>query len=410
MSLRQDPLREGKTKKKGSGSKKESAVTKAQKAKLAKEIRLNKQDLMKTHSKRSQHAQKIDEAKRAKIAPSLAEWKKHPEKYDVTGVDYPVQEQATEYDKKSIKPVIKWVGGKRQIEDVLYDLSPTNYEQYWEPFKGGLAMFFKHVREGRIDAAVVSDYNKQLPIMYSTLEKDPESIIALLESKEFENTKENYYKIRSWDRKENWVEWMNDPENAPRVAARVIFLTKLSFNALWRENSKGQHNAPYCQDESKKTFDRDNLLAVSRELKGINIGHASYEYLKKENWWKLAEQNMPPTPEDFFYFDPPYVDTFVGYTKKGFNFDNIKELKQITDDLSSIGAYTMMSHTDHPEIRELFKDYRIVQIKTHARINRDPKKRKHAMNEVIIMNYDENNNVLDSIAKHQGIDEFYGVA
>lgn len=37
---------------------------------------------------RSEHAQEVDEALEAKIAPSPEAWRKHPDKYDIPGIDY----------------------------------------------------------------------------------------------------------------------------------------------------------------------------------------------------------------------------------------------------------------------------------------------------------------------------------
>ncbi len=40
------------------------------------------------------------------------------------------------------KPVIKWVGGKRQLLDELKKYMPKNFNTYFEAFIGGGALFF----------------------------------------------------------------------------------------------------------------------------------------------------------------------------------------------------------------------------------------------------------------------------
>lgn len=40
------------------------------------------------------------------------------------------------------KPVIKWVGGKRQLLDELKKYMPKKFNTYFEPFIGGGALFF----------------------------------------------------------------------------------------------------------------------------------------------------------------------------------------------------------------------------------------------------------------------------
>jgi len=41
----------------------------------------------------------------------------------------------------TIKPVIKWVGGKRKIMDKIIGNIPENFNNYYEPFLGGASVF-----------------------------------------------------------------------------------------------------------------------------------------------------------------------------------------------------------------------------------------------------------------------------
>lgn len=43
---------------------------------------------------------------------------------------------------KLVAPVLKWVGGKRQLLDTLKPLFPKGYKSYCEPFIGGGAVLF----------------------------------------------------------------------------------------------------------------------------------------------------------------------------------------------------------------------------------------------------------------------------
>ncbi len=300
--------------------------------------------------------------------------------------------------KAAIRPVNKWVGGKGQIADRLSELAPRNFEMYYEPFSGGAAFFFKLVRDGRITAACLSDINPQLMITLHMVHSKVEEVISLLRSPIFKNTEENYYIIRSWDRHDSWKEFLRTNSNFPLIAARLIFLTKLSFNGLWRENKKGQHNAPYCKDETKNTLNEKNLRAVSKALDGIGIVKASHEWIaelwedENEIW---AMHNMALCPTDFVYFDPPYVASWNDYTSEGWNISDLEKVAGTLDLLTDRGTYGMVSMKDTPEVRELFKDYRIIALKTHCRINCDASKRQNGMSELIIMNYDENDEILN---------------
>ena len=49
--------------------------------------------------------------------------------------------------KKLAQPFFKWVGGKRQIADIILDEFPSEIENYYEPFVGGGAMLFRVLQE-----------------------------------------------------------------------------------------------------------------------------------------------------------------------------------------------------------------------------------------------------------------------
>lgn len=286
---------------------------------------------------------------------------------------------------KKPRPFVKWVGSKRDIADMLYELAPNNFEQYWEPFAGGAAFFFKLAREEKIDAACLSDINEQLMITTYCIAERVDEVIELLNSDSFANDEELYYEIRAWDRTDEWETMLKDEEQWPLVAARTIYLTKLAWRGLWRVNKKGQHNAPYWKayTDRKNLFEEANLRAVSRALKGIHLIKANFHYIQSENWNFLAQMYNPPCPNDFFYFDPPYVESFTDYTKDGFGIEELHRLRFIADSLTHLGCYVMISMADIEGIDVLFNGYHIIRFKTRCKTTNSKK-----MNEVVILNYD----------------------
>ncbi|MCE2155582.1 DNA adenine methylase, partial [Streptococcus thermophilus] len=46
-------------------------------------------------------------------------------------------------NKTTLKPFTKWVGGKRQLLPNLLSLIPSKFNNYFEPFVGGGALFFE---------------------------------------------------------------------------------------------------------------------------------------------------------------------------------------------------------------------------------------------------------------------------
>lgn len=84
--------------------------------------------------------------------------------------------------QERLAPIVKWVGGKRQLLDEIIPLLPEKFTTYCEPFLGGGAVFFA-VQPAN---AVVNDLNADLIAVYETVRDDVESLIASL--KQHENT------------------------------------------------------------------------------------------------------------------------------------------------------------------------------------------------------------------------------
>jgi len=63
-------------------------------------------------------------------------------------------------DTKRVKPILKWAGGKRQVLPYLLQYIPSDFNNYYEPFAGGLALLIELYNQGRIKKAIISDINK----------------------------------------------------------------------------------------------------------------------------------------------------------------------------------------------------------------------------------------------------------
>ena len=77
--------------------------------------------------------------------------------------------------KLLVSPILKWVGGKRQLLDSIEPLIPQ-CSTYYEPFIGGGAVLFSR----QPDKAVINDSNPELINVYLTLKDEPEALIEKL--------------------------------------------------------------------------------------------------------------------------------------------------------------------------------------------------------------------------------------
>jgi DNA adenine methylase len=268
------------------------------------------------------------------------------------------------------KPVIKWVGGKRQLIEAIKANMPQSFQRYFEPFIGGAALFFalKHKE------SFINDYNPELTNLYEIIKTKPYELIEDL--KHHKNTSEYYYELRALDRDEAKYKRLSKVKKA----SRFIFLNKTGYNGLYRVNKKGQNNVPYGRYVNPAIFDAENILSCSKYLQSATITTGDFENIKKD-----LKQG------DFVYFDPPYVplnatSNFTGYTDKGFDEDMQFRLKELCDYIDSIGAYFLLSNSYTDFILDLYKDYTITTVKANRALNCKGDGRGK-IKEVLVKNY-----------------------
>ena len=240
---------------------------------------------------------------------------------------------------KLVAPVVKWVGGKRQLLDEITPLLPKRITSYCEPFLGGGAVLFSI----QPTKAIVNDLNQDLITVYEVIRDDVESLLESL--KKHENTAEYFYAIRDMDRDKEVYQAMSKVERA----SRLIYLNKTCFN---------------------KYFASSNITFYSEDF---------------------AETLKRVRKGGFVYLDPPYdpvsdTASFTGYNKGGFDRNEQIRLKQCCDELTRRGVKFMLSNSATEFIKELYGEYEITIVKAKRAINSDASKRG-AIEEVLIRNY-----------------------
>ena len=278
-------------------------------------------------------------------------------------------------NKKNVilSPVVKWVGGKRQLLDDIIPLLPDNFSTYVEPFVGGGALLF----EIQPKKAIVNDLNHELINLYKVIKDNPNELLLLLEEHELNNSEEYFYQIRALDRSESYDQ-MSDIEKA----ARIIYLNKTCYNGLFRVNQSGQFNSPYGKYKNPNIVNKPVVLAMANYFQNNNITLLNGDY-------KLALKKLRKGA--FVYIDTPYMpisssSSFTGYTENGFDKKQQIELKEECDKLNSRGIKFLLSNSDHPFIRDLYKDYEIITVRAKRSINSNSNKRGE-INEVLVRNY-----------------------
>lgn len=274
---------------------------------------------------------------------------------------------------KLVQPVLKWVGGKRQLLPEIEKYIPKNYKAYYEPFLGGGAVLF-HVQP-RI--AIVNDVNSELINMYLVIKNDVESLIE--ELKKHENTPDYFYTIRELDRNKDEYEQLSPIEKA----SRIIYLNKTCYNGLFRVNSAGEFNTPFGGYKNPNIVNEVVLRAVSNYFNNSEVVFNNGDF---------AEAVQSAKKGSFVYFDPPYdpisvSSSFTGYDKGGFDRHEQIRLKELCDELNTKGVKFLLSNSKTDFIMDLYRGYKIEIVKAKRAINSNGALRGE-IDEVLIRNYE----------------------
>lgn len=274
---------------------------------------------------------------------------------------------------KLVAPVLKWVGGKRQLLDTFAPLLPKRIISYCEPFIGGGAMLF-HLQP---KTAYVNDINSDLILVYNVIKNDVESLINTLS--EFKNESEFFYSVRDWDRSKKKYDSLTDVERA----ARIVYLNKTCFNGLYRVNNAGEFNSPFGSYKNPNIVNAPVLRAVSSYFNTADVRLTSTDY------YEMLKDIPKGT---FVYLDPPYdpisdTSNFTGYSKGGFSREEQIRLRDCCDELTMRGIKFMLSNSSTDFIRDLYSDYNIQIVQAKRAINSNASKRGN-VDEVVVRNYE----------------------
>ncbi len=294
---------------------------------------------------------------------------------------------------KTVKPFLKWAGGKGQLLSEIKKYYPFNdrITKYAEPFVGGGAVLFDILSKYNLDEIYISDINVELINCYCMIRNHVGNLISQLNSlqqlfismstedrKLFYNTKRERF---------NNLKVNGDESVNIEKAALMIFLNKTCFNGLFRVNKKGLFNVPMGSYKNPLICDENNLIAVSEKLKKVTIVCSDY---------KDSEDFIDS--HTFVYFDPPYrpiTDTasFTAYTENLFSDSEQIELAHFVSKLNNKGAKVVVSNSDPKNSNteddffdNIYSEHKIKRVEANRMINCNSEARGK-VKELLISNF-----------------------
>ena len=253
-----------------------------------------------------------------------------------------------------VRPFVKWAGGKTQLLSQLVEFYPPrgSVDRYIEPFLGSGAVFFHVMSIVQPRRALLWDNNRELIDTFQAVQGDVDGVIRLLSRYRKQHSKEFFLAMRE-----------KKPKSQAAIAARLIYLNKTCFNGLYRVNSRGIFNVPFGRHANPGLFNEAWLRQASAQLAVAKIEAEDFRLLE-----------VAARKRDFIYFDPPYhprskTSYFTAYTRDLFGQAEQEKLAALYRKLDRKGCLLMLSNSDTPLVRELYKDYDIREVSARRSIN-----------------------------------------
>lgn len=253
------------------------------------------------------------------------------------------------------KSFLSWVGGKSRLADRIIPLIP-GHTCYCEVFAGAAWLLFKKPES---KSEVINDINVDLVTLYRVVQHHLEEFVR-------------YFKwvLVARDEFERLHRVQPDTLTDIQRAARFFFMLKTGFSSKVNSTTFGM---------STSSGPGINLLRIEEELSAAHLRLARV-YVENMPFAELIERY--DRPHTFFYVDPPYHGSENDYGKGLFRREDFGVLAEL---LAGIKGRFIMSINDTPEIRELFKPFRIRSVPTRYSVgNAD---RAGAVGELLVMNF-----------------------
>lgn len=271
------------------------------------------------------------------------------------------------------EPILKWVGGKRQLLQDLRSRFPVTYADYHEPFIGGGAVFFKLEPA----AGSINDLNRRLINFYRIIRDHPEQLIQENHNHAYEE--EYYYDARDRFNELHKLDARSTDERIEE-ASLLLYLNRAGYNGLYRENSSGEFNVPFGRHSNPDFVRERQIRTASNLLTDIDIHNRDFDYI-------LDQANEG----DLVYFDPPYQPVsqtadFTQYQSDGFDKDDQRRLRDLAVELDEKGVHVVISNS--PPVGDLYEElpkFEINVVNAVRMVNSDADNRDDVA-EVIITN------------------------
>lgn len=247
---------------------------------------------------------------------------------------------------------ITWIGGKRLLRKKISELIPEDIGSYIEPFGGGAWVLFYKEKWANIE-------------VYNDLDNNLYNLFNIVKYHTNEFVKEYTLMINSRKLFKEMLEYR--PLTDIQKATKFFFLLQRSYSG------KREQFGYVKKSQSSAITSQENIINRVYST-ALRLNKVIVENLDFEEIFRRYD-----TKEAFFYLDPPYSKGCGYDVTSTKNFDH-KRLKSCLDNLE--GRW-LLSYDDSDAIRELYKDYKIIEVSRNNTFSKKGSQYK----ELLIKNY-----------------------
>ena len=225
-----------------------------------------------------------------------------------------------------MKPLFMWAGGKKKMLKHYLPYMPQTVDTYCEPFFGGGAMFIHVMDKYKPTTTYINDINEDIVRIYRMIKEHHDEFLSIMTKYESDylplskpDRKTFYFDLRH-QHAYDYKEW-----NEVKEAATLYFLMKTGFNGIYQlnKNTNGRYGTPSgLLNQRDKVFNRGVLKWWEEALQNATITSCD---------WSESVQDV----DGFFFFDPPYRDSFADYGN-GFTDEDLSKLIDFSKDKKDV--------------------------------------------------------------------------
>ncbi|WP_413874181.1 DNA adenine methylase [Albidovulum sp.] len=236
-----------------------------------------------------------------------------------------------------VRPVAPWIGGKRNLaRRICAIIDADRHETYAEPFVGMGGIFLRRTRCPR--AEVINDRARDVATLFRILQRHYPQFIETLRFQL--TTRAEFERLVATD-----PDTLTDLERA----GRFLYLQRTAFGGKVTGRNFGV---------GRDRPARFNLTTLEQMLEDLHTRLAGV-VIECLDWREFLRRY--DGPGTFFYLDPPYWGCEDDYGKALFTRDDFAAL---AEQLGTLKGRFLMSINDVPEVRDLFRRFRIEPVAT----------------------------------------------